>query len=195
MKLNAKEILRPARVLFLICLITTLALAGTNLLTRDRIAEQARLEEEASRQVVLPQAAAFEAVTDLPADEAFDGMDSYYIGTTESGDAAGYIFVTTAKGYGGDIRVMTGISTSGAVTGVTILSHSETVGLGANIETDGFRSQYNQAIPDGGFTVVKSSAAGEGQISAVTGATVSSNAVTAAVNEAVSLYQAIQGGA
>ena len=47
--------------------------------------------------------------------------------------------------------------------------------------------------PDGGFTVVKSSAAGEGQISAVTGATVSSNAVTAAVNEAVSLYQAIQG--
>ena len=56
MKLNGKEVLRPTLVLFLICLLTTLALAGTNLLTKNRIAQQELLAEEESRQVVLPQA-------------------------------------------------------------------------------------------------------------------------------------------
>jgi len=181
-KLNAKEILKPTLVLFLICLLTTLALAGTNLLTKDQIAHQEQLAEEASRQVVLPQA------------KTFKEADGYYIGKTDGGEPAGYIFVTEAKGYGGTIKVMTGISASGSVTGVTILSHSETVGLGANVEKEPFRVQYNQAVPSDGFTVLKSTAAGEGQISAVTGATISSNAVTKAVNEAVTLYQEIQGG-
>ena len=182
MKLNAQEIFRPTFVLFLICLLTTLALAGTNLLTRNRIAQQELLAEEASRQVVLPQA------------KAFEEADGYVIGKTDSGETAGYIFVTETKGYGGTIKVMTGISSNGTVTGVTILSHGETVGLGANVEKESFLSQYNQTLPKSGFSVVKGATAGDGQISAVTGATISSNAVTKAVNEALAQYSAISGG-
>ena len=182
MKLNGKEVLRPTLVLFLICLLTTLALAGTNLLTKNRIAQQEILAEEESRQVVLPQA------------EVFEETDGYVIGKTDSGETAGYIFVTEAKGYGGTIKVMTGISSNGTVTGVKILSHGETVGLGANVEKDSFLSQYNQALPQSGFSVIKGATAGDGQISAVTGATISSNAVTKAVNEALTQYSAISGG-
>ena len=66
------------------------------------------------------------------------------------------------------------------------------IGLGANIETDGFRSQYNQAFPAGGFTMVKSSAAGRGQFPPLP-ARRSPTMRSPPVNEAVSLYQAIRG--
>ena len=60
MKLSAKAILKPALTLFAICLVVTALLAGTNLLTKDKIAEQARIKAEESRRVVLSEAEAFE---------------------------------------------------------------------------------------------------------------------------------------
>ena len=61
MKVQASSVLKPALTLFVICLIVTALLAGTNLLTKDRIAEQAKITAEESRRVVLPDAEAFEA--------------------------------------------------------------------------------------------------------------------------------------
>ena len=60
MKLDAKSILRPTAVLFIICVVVSAALAGTNLLTRDRIAQLEAENAEASRKIVLPQADTFE---------------------------------------------------------------------------------------------------------------------------------------
>lgn len=90
---------------------------------------------------------------------------------------------------------MTGISTEGNVTGVTILSLNETPGLGMNAQNETYTDMYRQPVPKNGFSVVKSGQAEHGNIVALTGATITTNAVTNAVNAAVEQYQAIQGGA
>ena len=56
----------------------------------------------------------------------------------------GYVFETEASGYGGKVKVMTGIDAEGAITGVVILSHDETPGLGANAEKPDFLNQFLQ---------------------------------------------------
>ena len=129
----------------------------------------------------------------LPDADSFEEADGYAIGKTGS-DIAGYVFVTSSKGYGGDVQVMTGISTDGQITGVVILEQDETPGLGANAEKESFRDQFKQAVPENGFTVTKSTA-GEGEISAMTGATITTTAVTNAVNDAIAQYNEIKEGA
>lgn len=184
-KLSIKEILVPALSLFLICLVVTALLAGTNLLTKDIIAEQSRLAEEQSRQLVLPEAKSFDQLT--------AGETVYYAGKDDGGSLVGYVFTTESKGYGGTLKVMTGIGADAQVHGVVLLSHSETPGLGANAEKEDFRQQYQQAAPENGFEVVKATPA-EGQIEAMTGATISSKAVTEAVNQAVALFHQVEKG-
>lgn len=189
MKISGKEVAVPSVTLFIICLIITGLLAGTNLLTKDIIAAQKAANEEASRKVVLAAAESFEEST--LAEQ--NGETKYFIGKDASGNDVGCVFTTKAKGYGGDVEVMTGIGADGMVGGVVILSQNETPGLGANAEKETFRDQYKKAAPDNGFSVVKSGSAGDGQISALTGATITSAAVTDAVNEAIRLYHEVKG--
>lgn len=178
--MNVKEVLKPAAILFAICVLVSAALAGTNLLTKDKIAQAAAKKAEESRLVALPGA------------ESFEEREGCYIGMDGAGEAVGYVFETAAKGYGGDVKVMTGINTQGEVTGVIVLSHSETPGLGANAEKESFREQYKgQQVANltPGIQVVKFQAPGEGEIQAMTGATITSTAVTGAVNQAIEQYQ------
>lgn len=184
MKLNPKEILRPALSLFIICLIVTALLAGTNLVTASLIEEQNLKTAETARKAVCPEADTF---------EKGDEEGSYYL-AKKGDDLVGYIFTTEASGYGGALQVMTGIRSDGTITGTSILSINETPGLGMNAKKDSFRDQYLQAAPENGFTVITSGSAGDGQISAMTGATITSRAVTNAVNEAIELYQQVKEG-
>lgn len=179
--LHAKEILQPALALFVFCLIVTALLAGTNLLTRDQIAEQNRLAEEASRLTVSPGAESFSPSAD----------GTYYLAEA-GGETVGYVFTTTASSYGGQIRVMTGISAEGTITGVSLLEISDTPGLGMNAQREEFRAQYEKPAPPDGFTVLKNGTPDNTQIGAMTGATITSQAVTDAVNEAVAQYYAIK---
>lgn len=180
MKSRVKEVLLPTAVLTLICVIVAAALAGTNLLTREKIAEQAEKKAGESRALVLPEAKYFE--------EAPDG--SHTIGLdAEGGVAVGYVFEASAKGYGGDVSVMTGINTEGKITGVVILSHEETPGLGANAEKEDFRAQFLQDVPPDGLELVKYQTPAAGQVEAITGASMTSGAVTDAVNQAIESYQ------
>ena len=147
-KLNPKAVLKPAVSLFLICLIVTALLAGVNMLTADRIAALAVQTAEDSQKVVLPNAASFEEVDE----DTVKGLDG-------SGQLAGYVITTEAKGYGGTIEVMTGITADGSVSGVVLLSQNETPGLGANATKESFTGQYQQAVPESGFEVIKSGGA------------------------------------
>ena len=182
MKITAKDILKPALILFVICLVVTALLAGTNLLTKDKIAEQSALEAEQSRKVVLSDA------------DSFEEADGYYIGKANN-ETVGYVFQTEAKGYGGAVKVMTGISADGQITGVVILEHSETPGLGANAEKVSFTDQFKQTAPENGITLVKNKAPSDGEIEAMTGASITSRAVTNAVNEAITKYNTVREGA
>lgn len=182
MKITAKDILKPALILFVICLVVTALLAGTNLLTKDKIAEQSALEAEQSRKVVLSDA------------DSFEEADGYYIGKANN-ETVGYVFQTEAKGYGGAVKVMTGISADGQITGVVILEHSETPGLGANAEKASFTDQFKQTALEKGITLVKNKAPSDGEIEAMTGASITSRAVTNAVNEAITKYNTVKEGA
>ena len=91
----------------------------------------------------------------------------------------GWVFEVTPSGFGGLIDMLVGVDTSGAVTGVSIITMSETSGLGANAARESFRSQYV-----GKSVSVKLRKQG-GEIDALTGATVTSTAVTNGVNAAL----------
>lgn len=179
MKMNAKEILIPTVSLFTICLIVTALLALTNHITAPMI-EQLSIENAAkvSREV-LPAAESFTEV------EGTTGSAGY----TADGVLCGYVFTEEVKGYGGALSVMVGIDTTGTVTGVSVLEHNETPGLGANVTKEGFLEQYEVAVT-GELAVSKDG----GTIDAVTGATISSRAVTQAVNNAYAQYLKILSG-
>lgn len=181
MKLDFKSILKPTMVLTIICLIASAALVGTNALTEKNI-EKAQLENaENTRKLVMQDA------------DSFVQVDDYYVALKGS-EEIGMVFETETKGYGGSVKVMTAISMEGSVTGVSILSHTETPGLGANAEKDSFVDQYIADVPAEGFWVTKSEATQDSEIEALTGATITSNAVTDAVNLAIERYDEVKGG-
>lgn len=182
---SVKAVLIPTISLFVICIVVTALLAFTNALTADTISVQAQEKENQSRFLVLPDADSFE--------QAASGENIYYKGIDKDGKTVGYTFTTSAKGYGGSVSVMTGIdSENGSVSGVVILSQNETPGLGANAVKDTFTSRYKQPLDDNPFTVIKNGTAKQGEIEAITGATITSQAVTDAVNKAVEIYKTIE---
>ncbi len=189
-KFNWKEVIRPTATLTIICLLVTAALAVTNSVTQGPIAALATQKELASRQQVLPQAASFEEIPDTgETTSPCKALDS-------AGNVVGYVIVTSANGYGGSVKVMTGIQTDGTVAGITILEQSETVGLGANCEKESFRNQFLQTVPDNGFSVYKAgqNAPENGGIEALTSATITSNAVVKAVNRATEIFATLTKG-
>ena len=103
------------------------------------------------------------------------------------------VFTKTAKSYGGEIIVMTGIDSKGEVSGVEILQINDTPGLGMNADKPEFKEKFvgmNDTI-----TVLKNSAKAENnEIDAISGATISSKAVTDAVNAAMADYKTITEG-
>lgn len=176
-KLNAKSVLAPAAILTAICIVVSGLLGVTNALTKDKIAEVQAENAAASRSVVLPAA------------ESFEEKDDYYVAL--SGDeVVGYVFETEGTGYGGAVKVMTGITAEGDISGIAILDQSETPGLGGNCTKESFQEQFKQKAAN--IEVVKNQAAGEGQIEALTGATITSRAVTSAVNAAVEKYNEVK---
>jgi electron transport complex protein RnfG len=95
---------------------------------------------------------------------------------------------TSANGYHGPIEVMVGIDTSGTLTGVSVMTHSETPGLGARVVEEGFTNQFKGlALSD----ELKLSANG-GNIDAISGATLSSKGVLEAVRKALELFPSVQ---
>lgn len=184
-KLKLKNVLIPTASLFVICFITTLLLCSTNILTKDTIKNQEIQTSESAKKVVLQSADSFEAAT------SSDGSFEYFIGMDKNKNVIGYVFSTQAKGYGGTVEVMTGINTDSQIENVAVLSHNETPGLGANVTKDSFLNQFKSNISEGYFSITKNTPYNDREVEAVTGATISSTAVTKAVNEAVKNFNSV----
>ncbi len=178
-----KEIVVPTIVMVAICLVVTLALSGTNLLTKNKIAEISKADQDNSMKEVLSADSYNEKTA------AKDGTEYTYYEAEQSGEKIGYIFVTSKKGYGGDDKVMTAITTDGTIKAVKVLDVSnETPGLGQNTGNKDWYSQFS-GMAKGDIQVVKNGASKEnGTVNAVTGATISSKAVTDAVNTAYGYF-------
>lgn len=185
---NVKEIIIPAVALFIICLISTALLGGTNLLTVDKIAQVAAENAANARLSVCEGAAEFDEV------EVKLGEEVYicYTALDKEGNPVGYAVTTQDKSYGGTIEVMTGFDLEGKITGVEILTIDDTPGLGMNAKNESFRNNY---IGKSGELTVSKTPTADNEIQAITGATITSNAVTRCVNVASQIVSAAQGGA
>ena len=106
----------------------------------------------------------------------------------------GYVFlVTSNEAYGGSLQLAMGITTDGTVNGISFLSLSETAGLGMEADKDTFKEQFAGKKVDE-FKYTKSGAAADNEIDALSGATITTNAVTNAVNSGISYFKSIEGG-
>ncbi|HRT82997.1 MAG TPA: FMN-binding protein, partial [Oscillospiraceae bacterium] len=148
----------------------------------------AQLAQE-SQKKVLKEASSF---SDSPLTVIMDGDEyDYFEGFDEQGNMVGYVFTTVVKGYGGEVKVMTGVDGEGKVTGVEILQMTETPGLGMNAGNESFLSQF---LGKSGNIKVSTGQGDDNSVIALTGATVTSSAVTGAVNKALKLYKAVVSG-
>lgn len=185
MKIKAKNIFMPTLVLFTICALMTAALGATNLLTKEQIKKMELEKQTQAVQKVLPADSYKQKTITL------DGADYQSFTATKNGTVVGYAFAVSAAGYGGDIAAIVGIKSDGTIHAVEITDISnETPGLGQNAARKDFTEQYSGK--NGVLSVVKNGA-GESEIDAITGATITSSAVTSAVNKAIQLYQTVKG--
>lgn len=186
-----KEMIKIGISLLLICSIAALALSFTNELTKDKIDEQRQLASEEARKQVLPDASEFKKVSKEQLDELSkinEMIVEAYTAVDASGSIIGYVFKTTPTGFGGNFEVTTGISLDGTVTGLRVGTHNETPGLGAKATDEAFYSQYVGKLTDSVIGVSKTGATGN-DIQAITGATITSKAVSDGANASISAYK------
>ena len=174
-------------VLLVISVIVALLLAFTNSVTENKIAQNTIKEQEEARQQVLASAVEF---NDLQHAQGI--VKSVYQGVDKNGTACGWCVSVTPSGYGGEIDLMVGVSLDFKVSGVKVVSNSETAGLGAKCTDSAFSGQF--AGKEAPVAVIKNGEPWENEIVAITGATITSAAVTEGVNAAIDAVKKIGGG-
>jgi electron transport complex protein RnfG len=208
------DLLKDGLKLVIITLVAGIALGAIYSITKKPIADQEIKKQQEAYQAVFPDAASFEEVEGF-SEEAASGVIAAYANPIEghegdtissavtamdgTGNVLGYIFnVKTSKGYGGDIQLTVGIQADGTVNGYSVLSIGETAGLGMHAKDTGDGAWANQFAGKQveSFQVVKdgSGSTDDSKIDAISGATITSKAVTGAMNSCLAYYQSLQGG-
>lgn len=162
--------LKLTLTLLIISAVVSGLLGLTNFVTADRIADIKAEKTAASMQEVLPA----ESYTPV----SYTGAEALVSAVYQAGEA-GYVVEVAPSGFGGAINMVVGVDAEGKVSGVAIVSMSETSGLGSNAAKPDFRSQY---VGQSGELAVNKDG---GTIDALTGATITSRAVTDGVNAAL----------
>ena len=173
---NWNKIFKPIVVLSVICVIITGALALTNDVTKPIIEEATRKAQEAARMELLPDANGFTAVEGV----SVAGVSAVY--TADNG--VGAVVTSSAKGYGGTMVVMVGFNADGTIRQIKVTENQETKGIGSKVAGDPTFWTRFQGLK------AESLVLGE-DVDALSGATISSKALTAAVNSAIEAYNAI----
>ncbi len=169
-----KSLVLPTLVLVAICLVATAALALTNTVTAPLI-EQAAIEAaNAARSVVLPEGDSFTEVTDYTTENVIE--------VYKADNDSGYTVTATAKGYNGELHVMTGIKADGTIAGVQVMLNNETPGLGSRVSDEEYTAQYPGKSDLEGVDVIA-------------GATISSIAFENCVNTAFEVFAELSGTA
>lgn len=189
------KIIKNTIILTLITLISGLGLGLVYEITKEPIAQAQETAKKEAWQEVFPEAsaedfeltdvdgaAAEQVIADLGVKASVDEVCA-----VKGGEEGYVVTVTDSEGYGGDIQITVGITADGTISGISYLSISETAGLGMKATESSFTEQYvgKQAEK---FAVSKDGGDGE-PIDALSGATITSRAVTGAVNVALAYYQ------
>ena len=184
-----KDMFKLGLNLLIISAVAALLLAFTNNVTADTIAKRNEQTNAEARKLVLESAQDFEQVKDVKTDNS-KGVEvsEIYEAKDASGNTVGYTLKVLPSGYGGTIELMVGIdSAKGQVSGINVVSNSETAGLGAKSTDPEFSDQY-KGKPLEELSVLKNGTPGDTEIKAISGATITSTAVTNGVDAAIEVY-------
>lgn len=194
-----KQMIKDAMILFLITLISGAALGLVYEVTKEPIAQQEQKAKNEAYQNVFEAAEDFTELTEeayssdaLTAFVKENGFDASIDGVAQalSGDGSvlGYVItVTDHEGYGGDIQFTMGVADDGTLNGISLLSISETAGLGmraGEVLVPQFAGKQVEK-----FSYTKTGAASDDQIDAISGATITTNAVVNGVNAGLLCFQ------
>lgn len=178
---SAKETIHIALVLMIICAAVAFILSFVNMVTKDRIAKN----EEAEKKNAIEALFSGENIEYSAPYIESDKVNAIYEVKNDAG-RLGYAVSDSPSGFGGNINMMVGIDTDGKITGVRIVSLSETPGLGSRVADDGFLSAF----------IGKSGSVELGRdADVISGSTISSKAVVQGVNNALTaLSEYLTGG-
>ncbi len=190
-----KNMMKDASVLFLITLVAGLLLGGVYEVTKDPIAKQKELKTTRAYQEVFSHAYEFTALElAMPEGVYYDAtIDSTSEAKDQSGNLLGYVMVITAHGgYNGDIQFTMGIRMDGTINGISLLSIAETPGLGMQAE-EVLKPQFSGKNSHQ-LVVTKTGAVTADEIDAISGATITSNALVSGVNTGLDWFYSELGG-
>ena len=197
------KIIKNTLILTAITVVSGLLLGVVYNVTKEPIAQAQENTKQEAYRAVLADASSFETL-DFDAESTLslltengytsDTITEVAEGKDNSGETIGYVIsVQSSEAYDGTLDLSVGIATDGTVKGVEMLSISETAGLGMKADEAEFKDQYKDKNVES-FSVTKTGEDGDNMIDAISGATITSNAVTNAVNSALVYYQNELGG-
>ena len=197
------KIIKNTLILTAITVVSGLLLGIVYNITKEPIAQAQENTKQEAYRAVLSDATSFEAV-DFDSDSALsllsengytsDEITEVVEGTDDSGEVIGYVIsVQSSEAYDGTLELSVGIAADGTVKGVEMLDISETAGLGMKADEAELKDQFKDKKVDK-FTYTKTGESGDDMIDAISGATITTNAVTNAVDSALVYYQNELGG-
>lgn len=189
--------LKDAVILFVITLVSGFLLGGVYQITKAPIEKATLAANLEAYKAVFPQAADFQTSQDetevlercntalASMDYGNVGVDKLLSAVDGKGEVIGYVITSHSDdSYGGRVSLSVGVLADGTLNGVEFLEISDTPGLGLKAKEPVFRDQYaGKTAPS--LTVTKSGSAGDSEINSISGATITSAAVTNAVNGAL----------
>ena len=198
-----KNVIKDAMILFAITLVAGLLLGVVYDVTKAPIAAQKEKAKTEACQNVFADAASFEvyegftteAAASVLAEAGITGADIDEVMTAkdESGTAVGYVLtVSSHEGYGGDIQFTMGLTNDGVLNGISLLAIAETPGLGMKAEDVVVPQFVNKQATS--FSVSKTGATNDSEIDAISGATITSDAIVNGVNSGVIYFQKVLKG-
>lgn len=197
-KTKKSTIIKDALILFVITMVAGFALGLVYEVTLPAIEERRLQAKLNAYKTVFAEATDFtedETLSQLALEapqKVFEGkgykniaVDEIRVAKDSDGNKLGYVVMaTTQEGYGGAITVLVGYTMDGIVNGIEILTINETAGLGAKAAEKSFKDQYaNKQVKE--FVYTKTGASADNEIDAISGATITTSAVTGAVNAGI----------
>ena len=198
-----KNVIKDAMILFAITLVAGLLLGVVYDVTKAPIAAQEEKAKTEACRNVFETAASFEAYEGFTVDAASVvlteagvtgvDIDEVMCAKDASGAVVGYVLTVTGhEGYGGDIQFTMGLTNDGVLNGISLLSIAETPGLGMKAEDVVVPQFVNKQVD--AFTVTKTGASDDSQIDAISGATITTDAIVNGVNGGLAYFQNVLKG-
>lgn len=190
-------IVKDTLILFIITLIAGFGLAAVYGLTKEPIAQADYNKQQNAYKTVFPDADQFVEIPDFDSAAATelsgctngDTVNGCVQAVGADGSLLGYVVtVTDPNGYGGDITLSIGVTLDGTLNGYAITTIAETPGLGMKAKEPAFADQFAGKSCES-YVVTKATPAADNEIQAITGSTITSDAVTGGVNTGLAYYR------